>query len=298
MVLGSAALLATAAVHVVLCPLLVFGWGDGPGLGVAGAAVSTLVANAASCVVLLGFLLSGRGGVQLLRAPVLWRSDLLPRILRVGLPASVNPIISNASIAVSTAYMASFGTAAVAGYGVAARLEYILVPIAFGFGGTLTAMVATNLGAGQRQRALHAIRVGATIVLGVTGAIGVAAAVWPTAWMELFTSDPAVRDAGAQYLRIVGGAYGFFGLGLALFFASQGTGQMHWPVLASTMRLVIVAAGGWVCLYAAADQPEALYAVVAASFMVYAATMGLAVWKGTAAIAQPRTPVPGTMGSR
>lgn len=277
MMLASSALLGTTALHLVLCPLLVFGFGPVPALGVAGAAASLLIANAAAGVGLAAHLVRPAGAVNLLRWR--WRSmaPLYRGILRVGLPASLNPVISNASIALATAYMGSFGTLAVAGYGIAARLEYILVPIAFGFGSALTAMVATNMGAGQARRAKQVTWAGAGVVLAVTGAIGIAAALWPGAWMGLFTADEAVRQAGSGYLRLVGGSYGFFGLGLALFFASQGAGRMLWPLVASTTRLLVIAAGGWLCIHALAAPPAAFFAVVALSFAAYGLTLALAV---------------------
>ena len=81
--------------------------------------------------------------------------------------------------------------------------------------------------------------------MSLTEAIGLAAAIWPNAWLGLFSDDPAMQAAGAQYLRIVGPAYGFFGMGLALYFASQGAGRLLWPLLAGLVRLVIAVGGGW-----------------------------------------------------
>jgi hypothetical protein len=142
-----------------------------------------------------------------------WRlhAALVRDILRVGVPASMSPVVSNASIAVATAFVGSFGTAALAGYGVAARLEYILVPIAFGFGTALTAMVATNMGAGNAKRALRVAWLGAAIVAAITGAIGLTTAIAPALWMNLFTQDAAVREFGGSYLpsSAPSGLYGF-----------------------------------------------------------------------------------------
>jgi Na+-driven multidrug efflux pump len=264
-------------VHLVLCPALVFGWGPVPAFGVAGAAASTLIANGAAGLAMAAWLMRPAGTVNLLRWAWQPQRALFKGILRVGLPASLNPVISNASIALATAYMGTFGTIAVAGYGVAARLEYILVPIAFGFGSALTAMVATNMGAGQAKRAKQVTWAGAGMVFGVTGLIGIWAALWPDAWMGMFTADGAVREAGSRYLRIVGGCYGFFGLGLALFFASQGAGRMMWPLVASTTRLLVVAVGGWLCVHLTGAPPAALFAVVGLSFAAYAVTLGMAV---------------------
>ncbi|MDB5874758.1 MAG: efflux family protein [Ramlibacter sp.] len=280
MLLPSLALLGMAGVHVLLCPVLVFGWGPLPGLGVAGAAISMLAANAVASIVLASHLLRKGGAVHLLRLPWRLRTPLLAAILRVGIPASLSPVISNASIAAATAFVGSYGIAALAGYGVAARLEYILVPIAFGFGTALTAMVATNMGARQPQRALKVTWAGAAVVFAITGSIGLAAALLPALWMNLFTTDPAVRSFGAQYLNIVGGCYGLFGLGLALFFASQGAGRMFWPLAASMARLVAVAAGGWVCVQWLHLPATVFFFVVAFSFAAYALTLAAAIRLG------------------
>ncbi|MGE0349067.1 MATE family efflux transporter [Hydrogenophaga sp.] len=281
MLLPSVLLLGTALLHVVLCPLLVFGGGPLPGLGVAGAAFSFLAVNALSALVMVVYLLRRDGTVQLHRTA--WRLDrpLLRDILRVGLPASMSPVISNASIAVATAFVGSYGTAALAGYGVAARLEYILVPIAFGFGTALTAMVATNMGAGQSARALRAAWAGSALVAAITGAIGVTTAIAPALWMDLFTTDAQVLGFGATYLRIVGAGYAFFGLGLALFFASQGAGRMFWPLAGSVGRLVILTVGGWLCVRVFQAPPAVFFAIVALSLVAYGSTLAIAIRLGS-----------------
>ena len=279
MLLPSAMLLLTAVVHVVLAPILVFGWGPVQALGIAGAAVSTLSANAVAALVMVGWLLRPSGAVRLHAGPLRFRADLLRSVLRVGLPASLSPVISNVSIAVATALVGSYGVAALAGYGVAARLEYILVPIAFGFGSALTAMVATNIGAGQVQRALRVTWLGAAVVTAITGTIGVVVALAPALWLALFTQVPEIRAFGADYLRIVGGFYGFFGLGLTLFFASQGAGRMGWPLAGSATRLLVIVAGGWLVVHALHAPATAFFAVVAVSLAVYALLIAGAIWR-------------------
>lgn len=280
MVLPALMLVLTASIHLVLCPTLVFGWGPVPALGVAGAALSMLVANGVAAVMLAAHLMRRDAAAPLNRSPWRLHPALVRDILRVGLPASMSPVISNASIALATAYVGSFGTAALAGYGVAARLEYILVPIAFGFGTALTAMVATNMGAGNPARALRATWVGAAVVTAITGTIGVTTAIAPALWMNLFTQDAAVLEFGATYLHIVGVFYGLYGLGLALFFASQGAGRMFWPLAGSMARLVIVALGGWVCVHLLQTTASGLFTVVAMSLAVYGLIIAAAIKLG------------------
>ncbi|GAB3772867.1 MATE family efflux transporter [Ramlibacter monticola] len=277
MAAAALALIATTAMHLTLCPLLVFGVGPLPPLGVAGAAASTVSCNAVSALGLLAWLSRRGQPVRVLGPRWQLRRAAFRAILRIALPSSLNPVLSNSSIALATAFVGSFGSLAVAAYGIAARLEYILVPIAFGFGSALTAMVATNLGARQPARAKRVTWAGAGLVWAVTGLIGAWAALWPQAWMGLFTSDAAVQAAGSSYLRIVGGCYGFFGLGLALFFASQGAGRLAWPLLASTVRLLVVAIGGYVAVRVAAAPPEALFVVVALSLSALGLTLSAAI---------------------
>jgi putative MATE family efflux protein len=271
------ALIATTAMHLTLCPLLVFGAGPVPPLGVAGAATSTVTCNALSALALLAWLSRRGQPVRVLGPGWQWQRATFRRVLQLALPSALSPILSNGSIALATAYIGAFGSLAVAAYGIAARLEYILVPIAFGFGGALTAMVATNLGARQAARAKRVAWVGAALVWAVTGLIGLWAALWPQAWMTLFTSDPVVQAVGSSYLRVVGGCYGFFGLGLALFFASQGAGRLAWPLLASTVRLVIVAVGGYAAVHVVASPPGTLFGVIALSLSAMGLTLAAAI---------------------
>ncbi|RYY78126.1 MAG: MATE family efflux transporter, partial [Comamonadaceae bacterium] len=261
---------------LVLCPVLVFGVGSFPGWGVAGAATSTLVANGVAGVGMAAAAGQPGGPLPLFGSRWVPQWELVKRLMRVGLPAAMNPLLSNASIALSTRWMAAYGAPAVAAYGIAARLEYILVPIAFGVGSALTAMVATNMGAREYARAKRVTWLGASLVFAVTGAIGLAAALWPQAWMALFTADPAIRAIGVVYLRIVGASYAFFGLGLALFFASQGAGRLFWALASSATRLAVVAVGGW-CVVAWAQAPmQALFLVVAASFACFGVALATA----------------------
>jgi Na+-driven multidrug efflux pump len=194
------------------------------------------------------YLWSGRAVVRpkLLETRLRW--PLFRDILRVGLLASLMSIMTNVTIALTNGVVGAFGPAAIAGYGVGTRLEYLLVPLAFGFGGPLVALVGTNLGAGNRDRALRAAWIGGWICFAMTEAVGLAAALFPEAWLTLFDRDPAMIAAGSTYLRIVGPFFGFFGLGMALYFASQGARALKWPLIAGVSRLAIAVGGGWLAM--------------------------------------------------
>ena len=258
---------AGAVLLLPLSPLLIFGWGPLPGLGIAGGAIALLLYYLAGSAVLAAYLWSSRSLLRPSLRGLQLRWALFADILRVGLVGTVSTVATNLAIGITTALVGAYGTAAIAGYGTASRLEYLLVPLVFGLGAPLVAMVGTCIGAGQRERALRATWIGAAIAFAMTEAIGLWAAAYPAAWLSLFNTEPAMIEAGSQYLRIVGPWYGFFGLGLVLYFASQGAGRLLWPVLGNIARLVVAVAGGWLALHGG-------YAI-AGVFAAQAAAMGV-----------------------
>ena len=239
---------AGMAVLVPLSPLLIFGWGPMRGMGIAGGAVALLAYYAVGSIVLAAYLWSSKSLLRPTIKGVRFRWPLFRAILNVGLIGIVSTVATNFTIGFTTALAGRFGTAAIAGYGTASRLEYMLVPLVFGLGAPLVAMVGTCIGAGQRERALRAAWAGAALAFAMAETIGLLAAAFPHAWLSLFDTDVAMLDAGSRYLHAVGPAYGFFGLGLVLFFASQGAGRLLWPVTGNIMRLVVAVVGGWLAL--------------------------------------------------
>ncbi len=253
MMLPAAVICGGALLLIPVSPCLIFGWGPFPRMGVAGGATA-LVGYYVLGIVLQGLYLFGGWSVIRPRlASMQFHARLFGAILKVGGVASLSSIQTNLAIMLTTGMVGSFGPAALAGFGTGSRLEYLMVPIAFGVGGPLVAIVGTNIGAGQKQRALRAAWIGAAIGFAITETIGLAAALYPVGWLSLFGHDPAMLATGSLYLRCVGPFYGFFGLGLVLYFASQGAGRMLWPATAQFLRLVVAAGGSAVVLWLVAD---------------------------------------------
>jgi putative MATE family efflux protein len=245
--------IVTIAGTVLLVPMsqvFIFGAGGRPGLGIAGGALALIAYYALGCVALGVYLASRHSLLAPTWAAFRLRRALFVDILKVGLVGTVSTVATNLAIGIATAQVGGFGPAAIAGYGTASRLEYLLVPLVFGFGGPLVAMVGTCIGAGQRERALRAAWTGAALSAGLTEAIGLAACLWPQAWLSLFGQDAGMIAAGTRYLQIVGPVYGFFGLALSLYFASQGAGKLMWPVWGNVARLAVAGLGGWLALRA------------------------------------------------
>src|SRR6516225_5994772 len=251
---GQAAVLAAVyvaaeALHIVLVPVLMFGIGPMPPLGITGAGIATVASFAASSSALAWYIASGRTAIKLSLRGVRLNRRLFVEILRVGAPMSLQPVLNNLALATLTGFVGALGAAPLAGFGVAVRLEYLLYPLAFGLGAGVLAMVGTNIGAGKLVRAERIAWTAAALAAGVTGCIGIFRAMLPDIWASLFTAAPDVHALVAHYLVTTGGAYAFLGLGLVLASAFQAAGRPLWPLVGITSRAIVVAVGGWTALH-------------------------------------------------
>jgi putative MATE family efflux protein len=263
---------------IPLSPLFIFGFGPLPGLGIAGGGVAVVTTTALMAAILAWYVLSGNAIVRLRAARL--RLAFFVDILRVGAVGSLSTLQTTLTVALTTGLVgAAAGPQAVAGYGTGSRLEYLLIPLVFGVGAPLVAMVGANIGAGQNRRALRIAMIGGALAFAATESIGLAAAIWPSAWLNLFGDDPTMVATGSDYLRFVGPMYGFFGLGLALYFASQGAGKLLWPLLAGFVRLVIAVGGGWLVLKTSGSV-TLVFAMLGAALAIYGAIVGIAIWSG------------------
>ncbi|OZI35044.1 MATE family efflux transporter [Bordetella genomosp. 10] len=259
---------------------LIFGVGPLPALGVAGGAWALVAYYGAGTLVLGWYCASGRNLARLRRGPLHWAP--MRNILAVGGIACLNPVLTNGLIAITTAIVSAFaGTQALAGYATAARLEYLVIPIAFGLGAPMVALVGANLGAGQPERARRIALTGGAMAFTLAEIVGLLAAIWPEAWLRLFGADPLMLETGARYLRIVGPCFGFFALGFSLYFASQGARRLKWPLLAGALRLALFAGAGGAALFLTGSL-TAFFAAGAIAMAVYGLCIFQSVraWRG------------------
>src|SRR5258707_2850547 len=211
--LPAAVIVGSVIAHVLISPLLIFGWGPLPALGPAGAGWGLMTSFGAGSLVLLAYLRSSRSLVTLAFRGVSLQGGLFAEILKVGVPGLINVSITNLSVVLLTGIAGHLGREVAVGYAMGARLEYILIPLAFGFGTAIVAMVGTNWGAKQYRRAREIAWTGAVTVAAACATIGVIVAFFPALWMGLFSDDQEIIRLGTSYLRIVGPIYGFYGLG-------------------------------------------------------------------------------------
>ncbi len=276
----SMTLLGASLGQIALSAIFALGLFGAPELGMRGIGLGQLLAWSASTVVFLAILLAGRQGLRLsLRFDLLDRK-LFADILKVGAIAVISPIQSVLTVLITTRLIATRGTEALAGYGIGSRLEFLLVPIVFAIGVASVPMVGTAIGAKQFDRARRVAWTAGIVAAAGVGIIGVVVAIVPTLWSRLFSADPQVLAAAATYFAYAGPAYAFYGLGLALYFASQGSGKILGAVIAQSIRLAVIALGA--VYLAAADTPAAaLFALVAAAMVAYGVASAVALQRAS-----------------
>lgn len=276
----SVVILSGAAILLPLSPALIFGWGPFPRLGVAGGGAAVAIYYLFASLALMVYLRSPRSLLNLRIHRLHGR--FFKDILGVGLLSAIATAQVNLTVTLVTALVGRFGADAIAGFGIASRLDYIQIPIVFGLGTAVLTMVGINIGAEQRARARRIAWVGGAFGFAVTEAIGLAAAIFPHAWLGLFSKDPQVLAMGALYLRNVAPFYGAVGLGLALYFASQGAKRVLFPVLAGTARMIIAAFVGWLMVIWFGAGLSTLFQITALAAVAYgvltAATMFGGAW--------------------
>ncbi|GLR48091.1 MATE family efflux transporter [Sphingomonas astaxanthinifaciens] len=265
--------LAGIVTLVPLSPLLIFGFGPLQGMGITGAGVAVTLFYAAAAVFLLRLLRQGRTNLSLRRHRL--DRKAFGRILGVGLLSSLSVVQLNLAVVLVTAAAGHFGAEALAGYGIASRVEYLLVPVLFGLGSAVLTMVGTCTGAGDVARAKRIAIVGTGIAAGFAGAVGLILAARPTVWLGLFTKDPAIFAAGSTYLRIMAIAYPALATAFLLAFVSQGSGRPAWTTIAGTVRLAIAGGLGWLAIFHLGGSYVALALIVACS---QAAAALLSIW--------------------
>lgn len=254
--------------HLALVPTLVFGLGPIPALGITGAGLATVISFVASSTALAWYLASGRTSVALSLRGVRFERRLFGEILRVGAPMSLAPVLNNVALATLTSYAGMLGAMPLAAFGAAVRLEYLLYPLNFGLGAAVLAMVGSNVGARQFERARRIAWVAVGLSACVMASVGVLAIAAPAFWIRLFSHDPAILAAATSYLAVVAVAYPFVAVN-TLMSAFQATRQPEWPLAAMTGRLLVVVLGGWIAIQALETGLVGLGVVTA---------LGLATW--------------------
>ncbi len=267
MKLPSLMILNSAVWQIILGGSLGLGIGPIPQFGMRGVAAGSLIAFSVSSSVMAWYLFSGRARLVPKIRGLRIQGAMLFDILKVGAVSCFSPLQSVLTISIFTHMLASFGTSILAGYGIGARLEFMLTSVAFAFGIGSVPMIGMSIGAGNVARARRIAWTAGLMSFVSVGAMASVIAVFPDLWVTIFTHDESVRVASRQYLTTAVPCYAFIGLAMSMYFSSQGAAKVLGPVLAQSARLVFIAAGGfWLSTHDATAQN--FFALAASSMVV------------------------------
>jgi len=232
---------ATVIINMILAPFLIFGWGTGHAFGVAGAAMSSLVAIIIGVVWLTTYFLPEDSFLRFVVADWKPRFDLWRQMLAIGLPAGFEFGITAVYLFVVYSVTRQFGAAAQAGFGIGMRvIQAGFMPVvALGF--SVAPVAGQNFGARQGQRVKDTFKDAALMAAGVMLLFAIACNIAPAALVGIFSRDPSVIAVGEEYLRII--SWNFVASGL-IFVASstfQAMGNTVPSFVTSTVRITLVA---------------------------------------------------------
>lgn len=277
-------MLMASLLQIPISGILTLGVGSWPGLGMAGPAASWITTTTLSSVLMARALWDGRLGFKPSLSGIKLERRLFWEILRVGLVSSFSAVTSNVTAMLITGLVGRFGVAALAGYGIGVRLEFMLVPLAFGVGAALTTMVGIAAGAGDWRRAVHVAWFGALLAGGVIGVIGWIVAFFPAEWARVFSKDPAVIATTVSYITRVAPFFFLFGIGMTLSFASQGAGRMMPPFAAGIARMIVATTGGYAAVELLGGGLASVFTAIAAGMITFggliAAPLVIWPWRG------------------
>ena len=275
--LPAAVIVLSVLGHIIISPMLIFGFGPIPALGPAGAGWGLVTSFGAGSLFLLAYLRGAESLVRLSFRGVRFQWTLLREFFRVGVPGMLNVAITNLTVIAVTGVAGHLSRDTAIAYAMGARLEYIIIPLGFGIGTGIVALVGTNWGAKQYARARAVAWSGAAVAATACGAVGLFFALFPQVWMSIFTTDEEIIRIGVTYLQIVGPAYALYGFGIGLYFACQGYGNLMLAVVANGTRLIVAAGGSFIAMFWMDAGTIGIFAAIASGFVVYAALTSLAL---------------------
>lgn len=233
--------IGTVILNIVLAPMLMFGWGTGIVMGVAGAALASLLAIGAGCVAFVAYF--ARPGSVLHIRPSQWTPHVGQwwQMLRVGLPVGAEFLLMSVYLTLVYDIIRPFGAAAQAGFGIGVRVMQALFLPAVAIGFATAPVAGQNFGAKLGPRVRETFYSAALLSSGVMIVLTVIAQAAGTGLVRIFNDDPAVVRFGAEYLHII--SWNFLATGVVFVASSlfQGMGNTLPPLVSSLLRLLIFA---------------------------------------------------------
>ena len=230
-------ILFTRIFHVVLCPFLIFGWWLFPRFGVSGAALTNVFSQALGTGIAFWILFTGRTRVRLTLKDFHLDGGAIWRMIKVGIPASINSMQRSFVNLVMMLFIVPFGTMAVAAHTIMQRVEMIILMAGLGFGQAAGVLAGQNLGAQQPERAERTGWLASALVTGLMVLAALVVLLWAENIVHIFNTEPELVEITSTFLRIA--AVGFLVLGVAATLTDclNGVGDTMTPMLASLITM-------------------------------------------------------------
>ena len=242
-------------------------------------AISLLSGYLAGIIFILGFYLFGNHSYSF-KFQDIFKLRGFFMLIKSGSLASCQSFMTISLALFCTTIIGNFGTNWTAGFGIAIRLELLLIPIIFGIGGALIAIVGANVGANKFQRAIHMTWKGTSFSVLIVGVIGLFFSIYPDFWSGFFTSDLQTKVTAKAYLNLVAPFYAFFALGLGLYFVCQAFNTLFWPVVGTFLRLFYVVILTLIFFYNNVASPYLLFFTMSSGLIIYGLFISLSLHFG------------------
>ncbi len=223
------ALLLANAINIVLDPLLIFGIGPFPKMGVLGAAAATTIGRSCGVLYQFYYLFNGKALIKLTRKHFIINIKLIHRILKTSLGGMFQFIIGSCSWIFLTMIIAESGAAAVSGYGTAIRICIFTILPAWGLANAAATLVGQNLGANQPDRAEKSVWRTAFLAFCFFAVVALIFFFFGENLMTFFAQDKAAIKAGTLCLKVLAVGYVFFAYGMIISQAFNGAGDTKTP---------------------------------------------------------------------
>lgn len=270
------------AINIVLGPLLVFGVGPFPRMGVVGAAIATTIGRGVGVLYQLYALRAGRGNLVVRREHLRVDRAIQTAILRLSGTGIVQILIATTSWVGLTIVVTGFGSLAVAGYGIATRVVMFALMPSFGLANAAATLVGQSLGAGRPDRAEKAVWRASLYNLIFLGSIGLVFVIFAGPIVRAFNSDPVVVGYGTNALRIISAGFLFYAYGMVVSQSFNGAGDTKTPTLINLFCFWLWEIPlAWVLAKPVGLGPTGVFIAVLAGFSTMAVVSALLFRRGT-----------------